>query len=137
MRALTHYRNPVASLMDEVFGNRNFLDENLLNPQVDISEDKDNYYIHMDLPGVDKKDVRVTSESGTLRVSGERKNTVREERDGYHYSERAFGRFSRDFRLPEDVNPGNISANMKDGVLTIALKKEESKKPREIDVKIS
>jgi HSP20 family protein len=89
----------------------------------------------MDLPGVQREDLDLSIEDQTLWVKAERKETVPE---GFQArrSERA-GRvtFSRTFSLGNAVNAENISAEFKDGVLTISLPKSEKSLPRRIEVK--
>jgi HSP20 family protein len=135
MRALTQ-RNPMASLMDEFF-NTGYESDVAMSPRADITEDDSAYYVHVDLPGMDKKDVTITAERDVLRVSGERKNEYSDKKEGYRYTERSFGSFSREFLLPDNVDPEKIDATMKSGVLTLTIKKTEAKKPKEIDIKVN
>ena len=96
-----------------------------LSPLVDISEGKNEYLIKAELPGVRKADVKVTAEDGMLTITGERKFEREENGKRYHCVERAYGSFGRTFSLPGDVSPHNVSAEFKDGVLTVHLPKDE------------
>ncbi len=94
-------------------------------PSVDISEQEDKYQIKADLPGVDKKDIKITLEDKVIRISGE-KRTEKESGDKEsknHRMERFFGSFSRSFVLPESVAEEQIEASYKDGVLTLDIPK--------------
>jgi HSP20 family protein len=106
-------------------------------PLVDISEDDKEYRIKAELPEVKKEDVKVTAEEGTLTIMGERKFEKEEQGRKYHRVERAYGSFLRSFSLPADANPVKVSAEFKDGVLTVHLVKDEKAKPQHVEVKVS
>ena len=106
-------------------------------PLVDISEDDREYRIKAELPEVKKEDVKVTAEEGTLTITGERKFEKEEKGRKYHRVERAYGSFLRSFSLPADANPAKVSAEFKDGVLTVHLVKDEKAKPQHVEVKVS
>jgi HSP20 family protein len=105
-------------------------------PLVDISEDDQEYLIKAELPEVKKEDVKVTVEEGTLTIMGERAFEKEEKTKKYHRIERAYGSFARNFSLPDDASPATVSAEFKDGVLTVHLAKTEKAKPRQVEVKI-
>ncbi|RMD92824.1 MAG: Hsp20/alpha crystallin family protein [Calditrichaeota bacterium] len=106
-------------------------------PAVDISEDKDNFYLNVELPGMKKEDVKVSYEDGILTIKGEKKSE-REEKDvNFHRVERTFGMFERSFRVPNKIVEDKIDAKFENGVLTITLPKAEEAKPKEIEVKVS
>jgi HSP20 family protein len=107
------------------------------SPLVDISEDDKEYRIKAELPDVAKEDVKVTAEEGTLTITGERKFEKEEKGRKYHRVERAYGTFGRSFSLPDDATPGKVSAEFKDGVLTVHLVKDEKAKPQQVEVKVS
>jgi len=106
-------------------------------PLVDISEDDHEYRIKVELPEVKKEDVKVTAEEGTLTIMGERKFEQEEKGRKYHRVERAYGSFGRSFSLPDDASPAKVSAEFKDGVLTVHLIKDERAKPQHVEVKVS
>lgn len=106
-------------------------------PLVDISEDDKEYLIKAELPEVKKEDVKVTAEEGTLSIMGERKLETEEKGKKYHRVERAYGSFGRSFSLPEDASPANVSAEFKDGILTVHLLKTERPKPQQVEVKVA
>ena len=106
-------------------------------PLVDISEDDQEYLIKAELPEVKKEDVKVTAEEGTLTIMGERKFEKEEKGRKYHRVERAYGSFGRSFSLPDDVSPAKVSAEFKDGVLTVHLVKTEKAKPQQVEVKVT
>jgi len=104
-------------------------------PQVDVKETKDGYEILADIPGLDKKDIKISLHDNVLTPKGDRKIDEKKENEQSYHIERLFGSFSRSFTLPEKVDPDNIKANYKDGVLRVTLQKSEETKPREIEIK--
>ena len=106
-------------------------------PLVDISEDEHEYLIKAELPEVKREDVKVTAEEGTLTILGERKFEQEVKGKKYHRVERAYGSFARSFSLPDDASPGKVSAEFKDGVLTVHMTKTEKAKPQHIEVKVA
>ncbi len=107
------------------------------SPLVDISEDDQEYLIKAELPEVKREDVKVTAEEGTLTIMGERKFEAEEKGKKYHRVERAYGRFGRSFSLPDDANPAKVTAEFKDGVLTVHLVKDAKARAPQVEVKIS
>ncbi len=107
------------------------------SPLVDISEDDREYLIKAELPEVKKEDVKVTAEKGTLTIMGERRFEKEEKGRKFHRVERAYGTFGRSFSLPDDANPAKVSAEFKDGVLTVHLVKDAKAKPQQVEVKVS
>jgi HSP20 family protein len=106
-------------------------------PLVDISEDDKEYLIKAELPEVKKEDVKVTAEEGTLTITGERKFEKEEKGKKYHRVERSYGSFVRSFSLPDDASPGKVTAEFKDGVLSVHLAKIQKAKPTHIEVKVA
>ena len=107
------------------------------SPSVDITEDEKEYLITADAPGVKKDDLKVTVENGTLTVSGERKSEKEEKGKKFHKVERSFGSFSRSFTLPEDAEDEKLSAQFKEGVLTVHLPKSTKAQAKNKEIKIS
>src|SRR5437667_1501143 len=106
-------------------------------PLVDIVEDAKEYLIKVELPEVQKDDVKVTVESGTLSISGERKAEKEEKGRRFHRVERYYGRFERSFTIPDDAEANDVKAEFKDGVLRVHLAKSEKARPKQIEVKVS
>ena len=103
-------------------------------PAVDIQEEDNRYLLSADIPGVNRKDVEITLEDGVLTVKGERKSETDVSEEGYRRRERINGTFLRQFNLPDTVDTANISATAEDGVLRIAIPKQEKPEPRRITV---
>lgn len=93
------------------------------------------FHIEIDMPGVKKKDIDVRINDNTLTVSAERKMKKEVKKNNYYHMESAFGRVERSFIIPEGIDGDKISAQYNNGRLTIDLEKEESFKPKAIEVK--
>ena len=104
-------------------------------PAVNLTEDKNNFYIRAELPGVKSEDLDIEATAAGVAVSGERKIPAEEEGARYHRREREAGRFSRIITLPSEINADQVEANLSDGILTIVVPKAEKAKPRQITVK--
>ncbi len=104
-------------------------------PLMNLTEDKDNYYVRAELPGLksDELDISVTGDS--LSISGERKFPVENEKAQYHRREREAGSFSRILTLPAQIDTSSVDARCVNGLLTVILPKAEEAKPRQISVK--
>ena len=105
-------------------------------PALDVFEDKDNYTIKAELPGMKKEEIDVSLQDGRVNISGERKSETSHEDAEVYRAERFFGRFQRTVTLPGPVATDKIKAQYKDGVLTVTLPKTEEAKPRQINVTI-
>ena len=102
-------------------------------PRVDISENDEAFVIKAELAGVPKEDINVSLDNGILTISGERKSEVEDK--AHHRIERFYGRFSRSFSLPENVDDSAIKAESKDGILKLSLPKSEPQsKLKQIDI---
>jgi HSP20 family protein len=106
-------------------------------PLVDIAEDDKEYLIKAELPEVQKEDVKVTVENGTLTISGERKAEKEEKGRKFHRVERYYGRFERSFNIPDDADGNNVKAGYKDGILRVHVAKSEKALPKNIEVKVN
>ncbi|MFO0512419.1 MAG: Hsp20/alpha crystallin family protein [Gammaproteobacteria bacterium] len=107
------------------------------SPTADISETDREYIVRAELPGVARKDVKVTVEDGVLTLSGERQYEKEDKSERFHRVERFQGSFARSFSLPDCADASAISAESKDGTLTVHIPKTESAKPKAIDVKVA
>ena len=105
-------------------------------PLTDISEDKDNFILKLDLPGVNKDDVKISFTDGQLNISGERKQEKETKDSKFHRVERAYGKYFRSFTLPSKIKDDKIEAEFKDGQLIITVPKAEEAKPKEISIKV-
>ncbi len=107
------------------------------SPRADIIEEKDNYSLQIDLPGIEPEQVKINFKEGKLSINGERKAEEKTEGKNFHRVERSYGNFYRAFELPETIQADKISANFKNGLLLITIPKAEEVKPKEIEIKVS
>lgn len=105
-------------------------------PRVNVSDSDENLSLTIELPGLDKKDIKVLVRDGVLTISGERQAKTEEKADGYVRREISSGSFSRSFTLPDTVEAEKVSADYRDGLLHVVLPKSEAAKPKEIAVKV-
>ncbi len=105
-------------------------------PAADIVERDDEYLIKAELPGVDRDDIDIHLENDVLTITGERKLEETKDSDKTHRVERFYGRFSRSFRVPDDVDSSAIKAESSDGVLKLHLPKTEAKQPQAVKIAI-
>jgi HSP20 family protein len=103
-------------------------------PALDVQEDKDNFSIRVELPGMKREDIEVTLQDGALVITGERKEEKVTEGTAVHRQERYYGKFSRALTLPTAVAGDKVKAQYKDGILTVTLPKAEEAKPKAISV---
>ncbi len=105
-------------------------------PRVNIRDTKDNVVLTFEVPGMEKKDIKVSVKDDVLTVSGQRTFKSENKDEGWVRTEISSGSFSRSFTLPDTVNTERVSADYKNGMLEIKLAKREERKPKEIEVNI-
>ena len=103
-------------------------------PAVDVWETDDELVYAFDLPGIPEERISVEFEDGGLTVSAERARETKVESDRFYRFERRFGTFTRTLGLPQGVSEDSISADYRNGVLEIHVRKPEQPKPRRIQV---
>jgi HSP20 family protein len=103
-------------------------------PSTDIYETGDALTLVMEVPGVDKKDVEVALESGTLRVEAKIDFSKYEGLEPL-YAEYNVGHYARAFTLSDKIDQNAISAALENGVLTLTLKKAKEAQPRKIAIR--
>lgn len=120
--------NSFSKMFDKFFndsltvpGSENF------NPQVDISETKNDFQIEVAVPGMKKEDFVIDMKKDQLTISGERKRNEKKGEINYHSIGTTFGRFSKSFYLPEHIIAEKIDAVYVDGILKINIPKDEKK----------
>ena len=109
----------------------NFNEGEVWKPSVDVKDEEKKIIVEVELPGLDKKDVKVSVDKGVLKIEGERK--IKKESD-YQIVERHYGSFLRSFSLPEYLNGNEIEASFNKGVLIINIPKGPKKIPKQIQI---
>ncbi len=138
-RQLSDLREEIDRLFESPWGNLGTSTQPFRSgwmPAVDLFEDKDNFLVKAELPGMKKEEIEISLHEGVLTISGERKEEKKEGNSDTYRSERFFGRFHRTISLPTAVNGEKVGANYKDGILTVTLPKSEESKPKQIPVNV-
>lgn len=104
-------------------------------PLINLTEDKNNYYVRAELPGVKAEELDIQATANNIAISGERKITAEGEGARYHRREREAGSFSRMIGLPGDINSDKVDAKLENGILTVVIAKAEAAKPKQITIK--
>ena len=133
MNNLTLYKP--STLADWLFddGYYDFSPSRSYSPRADIYSDEKNYYLELELPGLEKKDVKAEVIEGVLNIEGTYK-----EREGkflWFKKERPVGKFNASYRLGKEINAESIEAKMENGVLRIKFAKTPKAVPKAIEVK--
>jgi len=106
-------------------------------PLMNVTDDKDNYYVRAELPGIKSEELDISVTGNTLSIAGERKISEEKGDVKYHRREREAGKFSRILNLPFQINTAKVDAKCIDGLLTIVMPKTETAKQKQIVVKSS
>lgn len=133
---LDRMRRQMERIFDDLTGSSFFMGTRAgVFPFTNLTEDRDNYYVRAELPGVRSEDLDIQATGNSISISGERKIEGEEENVKYHRQEREAGRFSRVIGLPGEIDPSRVTASLVNGILKITLPKAEAAKPKQITVK--
>ncbi|MBI1804440.1 MAG: Hsp20/alpha crystallin family protein [Ignavibacteriae bacterium] len=143
--------HPVSDLTNEIVGMQREIDRmferfrggtvddshaSMWIPAVDVVEKESEFIVKAELPGVDRKDVKITVQNDILTISGEKRHEEEKNDRNYQRVERSYGSFQRSFTLPSTVANDRIEAAYDNGILTVSIPKVEEAKRREIEVKV-
>lgn len=106
-------------------------------PAMDVEEADKEYVVKTDLPDVKKADVKIGIDDGVLTIEGERKQEKDEKTKKFHRVERVYGKFVRRLVLPTNIDAPHVSAEFKEGVLTVHLPKTTVSTPRSVEVEVA
>lgn len=139
-RDFTGYQREMNDALDNFFGRATsnapqIYDMNLY-PVVDIKNKDDKYLLEAEFPGMKEEEVELDFHNNVLTIKGERKSETKKEDDGFTHTERYFGSFRRDIPFEDEVDPENVKAKLKNGILHIELKKRENGKKSHKRIKI-
>lgn len=111
------------------------IDRSAWVPPVDIYETEDkSVVVTVELPAMNREDIKVTFENEVLSIEGERKFVSQVDKEHYHRVERGYGSFRRSFTLPGSVDAGRVDATYQNGLLTVTLPRREEARPKQIQV---
>jgi HSP20 family protein len=121
--------NEVNSLFESFFndGLGKFERNVFFTPRVDVLEKQSQFEVHLALPGLKKEEINISVEKNTMTISGERKLKNEDKDDKFHMVENFYGKFSRSFTLPENIDITKIEGTFEDGMLRVLLPKAELK----------
>ena len=105
-----------------------------VGPLVDIYENQDEILLHADMPGVEKDNITVNIDNGTLTISGVRKFVTEGVATWEEFGE---VEFQRSFSVPQAIDIAKVNAELKDGVLRLHLPKSEAAKPKQIEIRVA
>ena len=118
------FRTQIDSLFEDWFGRSM---GGMLAPRVDVSETDREVTLTVELPGVDEKDIDVSLVGDQITIKGEKKTEHQDSSEDagrvFHRVERSYGSFQRTLTVPYQVEPDQVSAHFRDGVLTVSLPK--------------
>lgn len=122
------------SRMPSLFSDENTGDMGM--PAVDVIENTNHYKVKAELPGIEEKDVEVTTGEGYLTIRGTHQNETEEKDENYLRHETSYGSFQRTVSLPETADLENADARFKNGLLTISIPKKAEALKKEKRIRI-
>lgn len=132
VKNLSH--NNWSNFMDDFFGLQTpptaFPNAGISLPKVNIRETKDDYFVDLAVPGIQKEDINIDLDNDVLTISADTNADGSKHEENYTRREFKYASFKRTFTLPDSINYGKIEAEYKDGILSIQLPKREEAKPK-------
>lgn len=145
MRPLGNFQKEINRVMDSFFTDWDIVPSPsaqantalAVMPSVDVIESPKDFKVHVELPGIDEKDVEISYNKGILTIKGEKKYEHEEKDKNYIRSERSYGSFMRQIPFNLEVDDNKIEAEFKKGVLNITLPKAQAalKEAKKIPIK--
>ena len=141
-KEVVRFRSEQDNLFDRFFGPHFLATGELFSdgdwfPSVDISEGKKEITVKAEIPGAEPKDLDISLDGKRLTIKGEKKREKEEKEENYHRVERSYGSFNRTVELPVEVEPDQVEASYKKGVLKIVMKKSKESESKKINIKTS
>ena len=111
--------------------------KNSFSPRINLYEDEKSLFVDVEIPGVNKSDIKITLQDNILTIEGEKKREKKLKEENFFTNERVFGSFKRSFNLPVEVDTEKVKAKFENGMLNISLQKylEKAKAEKIIEVK--
>ncbi|MEA3279244.1 MAG: Hsp20/alpha crystallin family protein [Thermodesulfobacteriota bacterium] len=138
-RNVSTLQDRINRMFNEAFTRKEFDDDASIgswSPAVDIYNTDDALIVKAELAGIPKENVSIDVKDNILTIKGERSVDKEVKEENYYRRERSFGSFQRSFTLPAAINPDNIKAVYKDGILEIEIPKPEEKKPKQVTIDV-
>jgi HSP20 family protein len=124
-------------LFDSLTADVTSLSNGAFMPAAELHETADAIHLKLEVPGIDAKDLDIQVSADAVSVSGERKSESTSEDKGVKRTEFRYGRFQRVFQLPARIQNDHVTADYKDGILTITLPKAEGEKTKVVKVNVA
>jgi len=136
-RELRDLQNEINDLFtfDRFPGTEGLFDRNF-SPSIDVTENAEGFTVRAELPGLSEKDIELSIASHVLTLRGERKESLEEKKSKVFRRETWSGSFQRTVALPAGVDAKGVKAELKDGILTVTVPKQEEAKPKQIAVQV-
>ena len=134
--------NEAGEYFEDVFGRhllpetwrKNSAEDSVWAPSIEVIENKDDFMVKVELPGVKQEDMNISISGNILSIEGEKKTESEVKKKGYYYAEISYGNFLRSIVIPSTVDVSKIEAMSDMGVLEITLPKTPEVKPKKITV---
>ncbi|MGA1863004.1 Hsp20/alpha crystallin family protein [Deferribacter thermophilus] len=133
LKDLVSIQERINRLFDDALSSRKSGVQSDWIPPVDVLETEKGVLLIVEVPGLKEDDIDIQISDNILTIKGERK-LPDVEKENYYRLERPYGKFSRSFQLPDNVDVNKVKASLKDGILKISLEKSEKEKPKVINV---
>ena len=139
-REFAHLQDRINRVFSDAYGRA---DDGLMTsgtwaPPVDIYQNgQHELVLKAELPDMKRQDIEITVDNGTLTIKGEKKLSSEVKEEQFHRIERRYGSFARSFSIPQTIDAGRVTADYRDGVLTVTLPLREEAKPRQIKVEVA
>jgi HSP20 family protein len=133
-RSLRRRDDTLNDLVRDLFGRT---ETDLLEPPIEVAESDTDVTVKLLVPGVEKDQLQVLIDEDVLTVRGEARKEVEEKKKNYFRQEIRYGAFQRAVRLPAEVEGGKVTADLKNGTLTITLPKAKQPRAQQIKVAVS
>lgn len=103
-------------------------------PAIDIEETENSFIVKIEIPGINKKDLKIVVDEDGISISGEKKQEKKPNSKNYYKSEISYGKFERYISFPKNVNPETATAKYKDGIIEIEVQKTKNSKSKELEI---
>jgi len=112
--------------------------EGLRVPRINVKDEPDRYVVTAEMPGVKKENLQLDMDENMLEIRADEKLETKEddEKSGYIYREMRQSSFHRRIEFGQDIVPEDCEAELKDGILTVSLKKAEEVKPKKHSIAV-
>jgi HSP20 family protein len=104
------------------------------SPSMEVEESENAFFLNVEVPGMKKKDIDISIKENVITISGEKKAKEQKKESAYYLNEVRYGKFSRSFKLPGNVDIDKIKGSWNEGMLTVEVPKTEIAKPRKIEI---